>query len=508
MLNKTAFLLFLIAALQSCSLKFNTPDSSDGDITDTNTNNNSTTGSPVPSSFVIQFGAVTHTVGGNNEGNDSCMDVTTDAEGNIYCAGQTNGSLAEANGGNIDAFVIKTNASGVIQWATQLGAITHITGGSSAGIELVRGVAVDNSGNVYFGGRTNGSLGEANGGSYDAYVAKLNSDGELIWVTQLGATTKGFPGGSNAATDYCSGIDIDGSGNVYCGGYTEGAIGEANGGGEDVFIIKLDPNGVIQWATQLGAVTVAPTGVNNAGNDQCLGVAADSSGAVYCTGTTASSMGEVKSGVWDTYILKLNSDGELQWVTQLGSVTKAPGGNNSGTELCYGVKADDSGNVYASCDTDGSVGEANGGGNTDIFVFKLNSSGALQWITQLGAVTHVEGGDSSGQDNARNVTIDASGNTYTAGQTTGSLGEPIAGSRDMYVMKMNPSGGIEWLTQLGTVTHTEGGDNSGMDACVGIHVDSSGSIFGAVNTNGAMGEANGGSYDAAIVKLDPNGHLN
>ena len=66
---------------------------------------------------------------GDNSGGDYCYSVVLDDSGNIYCAGYTSGAMGEANGGNYDAFVMKLNSSGDLQWVTQLGETTTANGG-------------------------------------------------------------------------------------------------------------------------------------------------------------------------------------------------------------------------------------------------------------------------------------------------------------------------------------------------------------------------------------------
>ena len=165
-----------------------------------------------------------------------------DDSGNIYCAGNTYGALGETQGGDGDAFVMKLNSSGDVQWVTQLGGTTATNGGDSSGEDYCKSVALDNSGNVYCAGYTEGALGEANGGGYDAFIMKLNSSGAIQWVTQLGEATA-TNGGDNFGDDYCNSVALDDSGNAYCAGYTSGALGEANGGEYDVFIMKLTSDG-------------------------------------------------------------------------------------------------------------------------------------------------------------------------------------------------------------------------------------------------------------------------
>jgi hypothetical protein len=84
-------------------------------------------------------------------------------------------------------------------------------------------------------------MGEQNGGSKDAFLMKITSDGELSWIQQLGVTTQveGLSG-ANQAEDACNGIAVDSLGSVYCAGYTAGTLGEANGGNWDAFVAKVD----------------------------------------------------------------------------------------------------------------------------------------------------------------------------------------------------------------------------------------------------------------------------
>ena len=376
--------------------------------------------------------------------------------------------------------------------------------GNNAGNDYCKGITVDSSGNVYCAGYTDGSIGEANGGGTDTFIMKLNSSGALQWIKQLGAVTTA-PGGSNAGNDYCYGVTVDSADNVYCAGFTDGAMGEANGGGSDAFIMKLNSSGALQWVTQLGAVTTAAGG-SNAGNDYCKGVNVDSAGNVYCAGATYGAMGEANGGNTDAFIMKLNSSGALQWVTQLGAVTTAAGGSNAGTDHCTGVTVDSANNIYCAGVTDGAMGEVNGGGSYDAFIMKLNSSGALQWVTQLGAGTTAAGGNNGATEECTSVTVDSANNVYCAGYTDGSMGEANGGGNDTFIMKLNSGGALQWIKQLGAVT-TAAGSNADNDYCNGVAIDSADNVYCTGGTYGAMGETNGGNTDAFVMKLNSSGTL-
>src|SRR5262245_32841833 len=75
----------------------------------------------------------------------------------------------------------------------------------TAGLEESRGIAVDQAGNVYITGSTDGSLAGTNLGGRDAFLAKYNSGGALQWIQQLGSR----------GDDISYGVAIDNSGNPY-----------------------------------------------------------------------------------------------------------------------------------------------------------------------------------------------------------------------------------------------------------------------------------------------------
>ena len=137
---------------------------------------------------------------------------------------------------------------------------------------------------------------------------------------QFGSITKGFVGGDNSQGDHCNSIAVDSSDNVYCAGATYGALGEANGGQRDAFVMKLDSSGSLQWVTQLGETTKGFVGGDNSQDDICSSIAVDSSDNVYCAGETTGALGEANGsgGSQDTFVMKLDSNGVLQWVHSTG----------------------------------------------------------------------------------------------------------------------------------------------------------------------------------------------
>ena len=232
-------------------------------------------------SFVAKFNSSLVLQGVNQFGTagyDVAYSVAVDGSGNVYVAGWTNGVFAaNTNQGGNDGFVAKFNSSLVLQGVNQFG---------SAGYDIVNEVAVDGSGNVYVVGYTNGAFaGNTNQGFYDCFVAKFNSSLVLQGVNQFGT----------AVFDYASSVAVDGSGNVYVAGWTNGAFaGNTNQGGVDVAVMMFNSSLVLQGVNQFGT----------AGDEGAFSVAVNSSGNVYITGITDGDLFGSNSGEYDIFVLK------------------------------------------------------------------------------------------------------------------------------------------------------------------------------------------------------------
>lgn len=168
--------------------------------------------------WTVQFGSALF---------DQITGLATDANGNIYVAGNTTGSLdGNANAGANDVFVAKYDIAGTRQWIRQFGTI---------GEDVAAGVAVDARGNVYVTGATQGALdGNLSAGAQDLFLVKYDPAGSKLWTRQAGST----------AGDRPCGIAIDPTGNIYIAGKTGGSIdGKPFAGSDDFFIVKYNLDG-------------------------------------------------------------------------------------------------------------------------------------------------------------------------------------------------------------------------------------------------------------------------
>ncbi len=239
------------------------------------------------------------------------------------------------------------------------------------------------------------------------------------------------------------GIAVDGTGNAYVTGQTNGnfpttagAYQTAYGGGTtDAFVAKLNPAG--GGANDL----VYSTYLGGSGDDTGYGIAVDSSGNAYVTGfadggfptTPSAYQTAYGGGTSDAFVAELNSAGNsLAYSTYLGG---------SGNDQGYAIAVDSAGNAYVTGYAGGGFPTTAGayqtvyGGNDDAFVTKLNASGsALVYSTYLGG---------SGYDQGCAIALDGTGPAYVTGfssssdfpTTSGAYQTVLGGGNDAFVAK-------------------------------------------------------------------------
>jgi protocatechuate 3,4-dioxygenase beta subunit len=352
-------------------------------------------------------------------GADIGYNAAVDGSGNVYVAGgsgATWGTPIRAFTSSNDAFVAKLDADGNLVWSTFLG---------GNGSETAHDIALDGNGNIYVTGWSNASWGtpiRGHSGDTDAFAAKLDAGGNLVWNTFLG----------NFGNDYGSGIAAYGSGNTYVAGWSAVSWGtpkRAHGLDYDGFAAKLGPDGALTWNTFLGG---------NA-EDCGFGMAVDGGGNAYVTGRSYSTWGTPKraytAGI-DAFTAKLDNDGNLGWNTFLGGGAEDQGGS---------LGVDGSGHVYVmgvSYSTWGSPIRAYSAGQ-DTYTARLDSDGNLTWNTFLGG---------AGSDQNAIIAVVSSGESYVTGYSSATWGSPISpytAALDGYAAKLDADGGMAWNTFLG-----------------------------------------------------------
>jgi len=400
--------------------------------------------------------------------NDLGTALAVDASGNVYVVGQGDATW----GTPVRAF--STGFDAFVAKLDNNGNLLWNTFLGGSGTDSGAGIVVDGSGNIYVAGSADATWGtpvRAYTSGTDTMAAKLDTNGNLIWNTFLGGA---------GANDLASAIAIDGSGNIYVSGRGDATWGSpvrAYSAGNDVMAAKLNNSGALVWNTFLGG----------AGNDRGgNGITVDASGNAYLVGNSSATWGTPVRAYTlgtDGLVIKLDSTGALVWNTFLGG---------SGTDFINAVTLDGSGNVYvdgSSGATWGTPVRAYSAGN-DSDVAKLDNTGVLLWNTFLGG---------SGSDVPTSlIIIDSLGNLFIGGDSTATWGAPINAfgtSTECYVAKVSPSGSLTWNTFFG---------GTGADSSRGMAMDSSLNLYflgiGDVSW-GAPVRAHSAGFDAFVAKL-------
>ncbi|NOY50143.1 MAG: T9SS type A sorting domain-containing protein [Chlorobi bacterium] len=390
----------------------------------------------------------------------------------------------------------------VFNWAN-----TFESGGKSSVYQTL----VNSNGDIYVAGHFSGSTDFDPGdgtliltsyGNTDAYVAKLNANGNILWAKQFGGTD----------ADYIRGMDIDPSGNIYCTGSFSGTAnfdpGSENAyytsyGGEDMFIAELDEDGNYLWSGHMGSAL----------DDHSVSIKTTVSGNIYISGyymgvadVNPSDTAEfyLTTNNQATFVEKLNVDHELLWAKSMGGAA---------FDYCQSMCLDESENIY-TCGMFGGIGDFDPGdgafylyavGDRDIFISKLNSDGEFTWAISMGGP---EG------ESAQSIAYDGDGNVYVCGNFKGTVDfDPDTlnyymtsfGDNDIFVGKFDVNSNLLWVKQLGG----ELGDSPyalSLDNEDNVYV--TGLFEGTADFNpGAENYylTSLGDYDAFVSKINTNG---
>jgi hypothetical protein len=420
--------------------------------------------------------------GADQQGNG----IAADAAGNVLVTGWVGGSanFGKENltaAGAHDVFVAKLDPSGAYIWAHLFGDANNQEGNSvaldAAGNVLVTGVV---AGTIDFGqGPQSCPMGDC------IFVAKLGPTGAPLWGKVFGQTGHG----AGAA------IAADGKGNVFVTGSVNGAVDFGGGalvsaGGDDIFVLALDPSGAFAWAKLFG----------DASGQKGSSVAVDAAGDLFVTGSAAGTVnfgagGLISEGATSIFVAKFDPTGAPLWSKLFGA-----GGNpgNVGT----GIAADASGNAVVTGWVSGSAdfggGSLTSAGAIDIFVAKFDPDGAPIW-------SHLFGGP--GSQLGWSLAVDPASNVVVTGYFSGAVdfgggtGEIVsAGLDDIFVAKFKPDGTALWSKRFG---------DPGSQAGFGVATDASsnvcvtGKMLGTVDFGIPPPLASMGGEDIFVTKLSP-----
>jgi len=334
--------------------------------------------------------------------------VSFDEDNNMYILGSTSSSdfpvknaHQDEMAGESDLFIIKISPGGNVIYSTYFGGSGHDRGLS---------IAVDTDGNVFITGSTTSTdfpLLNASqstlGGGYDAFVLKIDPDGEPIYSTYVGGNDE----------DVGTSIAVDSAGRAVICGYTSSTdfplidpFQDNYSGNSDAFVVRLNATGSCIFSTYIGGER----------EDFAYAAFLDVAGYIYIAGSTYSDdfptvypYQETKGGMEDAFVLEMCPTGCLMFSTFLGG---------DKTDGARSLTVDLDGNIYLTGETYSenfpimNATQDYLAGEIDIFITKMNASGeALDFSTYYGG----SGSSTSGWDHGYAIALDPAGNICVAG---------------------------------------------------------------------------------------------
>ena len=386
--------------------------------------------------WVVQFGS---------NADDYADAAASDGAGGAYMVGATRNNVGGSNAGGFDAYLARHDSTGTQTWVRQLG---------TTGDEFARAAVDDALNGAYVCGQTRGSLGAANAGGNDAWIARYDGLGNQSFVRQIGTSGE----------ETCEGAAKDGAGGVFVCGGTQGSLGGPSAGNWDTWLARYDGVGNQTWIRQFGTASI----------DAALDSAPDGAGGVYVCGYTTGSLGGPAAGGNDAWFARYNRAGTQLWIRQLGSADH---------DFASIVASDGSGGVFVGGTTRGNLGGTNAG-LSDTWLARYDAGGNQHWILQRGT---------SAMDFSSAATTDRSGGVYVVGGSEGNFGGTNLGFGDATCSRYDRYGNLIWTRQLGTVWE---------DAASAAAADGSGGLFVGGHTQGSLAGPSAGNFDAWVARFD------
>ncbi len=349
-----------------------------------------------------------------------CMQQTFD--NGYILAGVTDSNDGDVSGihGSKDCWIVKLFSDGTIEWQKTLG-------GSNNDIAWFIEQTADNGFIVAASSTSSNGDITVNHGSSDFWIVKLDAGGSIQWQKSLGGSANDDPYSIKQTPD---------GGYIACGrsSSNDGDV-TGNHGANDVWVVKLNSLGDIEWQKSLG-------GTNQ---DIPYSLKQTLDNGFIIAATTQSNNGDVSGnhGAEDYWLVKLDSTGAIEWQKTLGG---------TGYDRTCGVVQATNGDYIIAGDADSNNGDVtNNHGGTDFWIVSLDSAGTINWQKTYG------GGSS---DYTHSISKTANG-YIVAGTSTSNDGD-VSGhhgstgvSYDIWAIEIDTSGLLLWQKSLGGSANDE-----------------------------------------------------
>ncbi|WP_294282510.1 T9SS C-terminal target domain-containing protein [uncultured Chryseobacterium sp.] len=321
-------------------------------------------------------------------------------------------------------------------------------------------------------GSTESNNGDVSGnhGNNDVWIVKFKKKGDVEWKKTYGGSGE----------DMARSIIQTADGGYAVAGFTTSSYSgnvSLNQGDSDVWVIKLDPAGAIEWQKTYGG----------SGADEAKSIIQNTDGSYVLAGYTQSNDGDVSGnhGGIDFWVVKLSGSGNIEW-------QKAKGGTNQ--DVAHSVISTPDGGYMVTGYTYSNDGDVSGNhGNYDLWVVKFSGAGTLEWQKPLGGTD---------DDGAVSIAAASDGGYVLAGYIYSNDGNVSGnhGDYDIWVVKISGTGAIEWQKPIG-------GSSDEYPNAISRTSDGGYIVAGYSHSNDGDISGNHGNYDMWLVKLSNTGGI-
>ena len=406
-----------------------------------------------------------HTIGGSVDDVLSSMQSMQQTGDGGYILGGT----LRYNLGNIsDYCVIRLDSAGNVVWQNTIGGYN---------LDALNSIQQTIDGGYILGGQSKSGISrdktEVAQGSYDYWVIKLDSAGNIVWQNTIGGNK----------LDELNSIQQTVDGGYILGGQSASGISgdktKPSQGNSDYWVIKLDSAGNIVWQNTIG-------GDNR---DELNSIQQTADGGFILGGSSLSAISgdktEARQGSYDYWVIKLDAVGNILWQNTIGG---------SDYERLLSIQQTaDRGYILGGYSDSGISGDKTEAaqGYADYWVIKLDGVGNILWQNAIGG---------SDYDYLNSIQQTTDGGFILGGYSrsgiSGDKTETAQGDLDYWTMKLDSAGNILWQNTVG---------GSGIDVLRTIQQTADeGYILGGYSQSGISGdktEASQGGYDYWVVKL-------
>jgi hypothetical protein len=363
----------------------------------------------------------------------------------------------------------------------------YATRAGGTGTDVTNGVSALASGGALVSGSytataTFGATTLTSAGSGDAFVARVDPAGVWTWAASAGGTDYEDALGLSALPD--GGAIVTGEFGTTA---TFGAVTLTSSGFGDVFVARVDADGAWTWATRAGG-TMGDVGLSVSALPDGGAIVAGRFAGTASFGATALT----SAGSQDAFVARISPDGAWTWATRAGGAD---------ADQAHGVSASSDGGAIVAGRFQGSATFGatvlTSAGASDVFVAHVTADGAWTWAARAGGTSFAEALYLSSLPDGGAIATGRFEGTATFGTTT----LTSAGSYDVFVARIDPSGTWTWATRAGGTGPQGAG---GVSALLGGGAIVTGEINGTASF-GATTLTSSGLGDAFVARIDPSG---